>query len=313
MDREKDSGSDPVPQPSVSEPAGDPGTPPETESDELAEYAENAPQSEELPAEDTDEPEPDGPPLGDRVKRMLVGPPRSLQDKSIFHRLTLIPFLAWVGLGADGLSSSCYGPDEAFRTLREHTYLAVGLAGMTALTVIVIASAYSRIIREFPHGGGGYVVATKLLGRPAGVVSGCALLVDYVLTIAVSIASAGDALWSFLPHEWLAAKLPTEVVLIAFLTLLNARGVRESVMALLPIFLVFLLTHLLALGGGIVGHLPEIGTTIRSANQGFSHGASTLGLAGMLLLFVHAYSMGGGTYTGLEADRKSTRLNSSHH
>jgi amino acid transporter len=308
MDREKDSGRDPVPEPSTwsaSALAAETGPllepPPETESDELALYAENVAESEEVPADEGDEARPDEPPLGDRVKRILVGPPRSLQDKSLFHRLTLIPFLAWVGLGADGLSSSCYGPDEAYRTLREHTYLAVGLAAMTALTVVVIASAYSRIIREFPHGGGGYVVATKLLGRPAGVVSGCALLVDYVLTIAVSVASAGDALWSFLPKEWLAGKLPTEVVIITLLAVLNVRGVRESVMALLPIFLLFLATHLLALGGGILGHLPELGATAQNVRQGFSHGASSLGLVGMLLLFVHAYSMGGGTYTGLEA------------
>jgi amino acid transporter len=293
MHREEESGSDPVPEPT--EPGGGFEALPETEADDRVSA------SDALAGDDADEPEPDGPPLGDRVKRILVGPPRSLQDKSIFHRLTLIPFLAWVGLGADGLSSSCYGPDEAFRTLREHTYLAVALAGMTALTVIVIASAYSRIIREFPHGGGGYVVATKLLGRPAGVVSGCALLVDYVLTIAVSIASAGDALWSFLPQGWLPAKLPTEVAMIAFLTLLNARGVRESVMALMPIFLVFLVTHVLALGGGIVGHLPELGTTVERTREGFSSGLGSLGTMGLILLFLHAYSMGGGTYTGIEA------------
>ena len=70
---------------------------------------------------------------------------------------------------------------------------------MTAFTVFIISAAYSRIIEQFPHGGGGYVVATKLLGARAGVVSGCALLVDYVLTITVSIAAAGDALFSFLP------------------------------------------------------------------------------------------------------------------
>ena len=89
--------------------------------------------------------------------------------------------------------------EEAFRTLGEHTYLAVGLAALTAATVFIIAAAYSHIIEDFPHGGGGYLVATKLLGPRWGVVSGCALLVDYVLTITVSIAAAGDALFSFLP------------------------------------------------------------------------------------------------------------------
>ncbi|MFL5512182.1 MAG: hypothetical protein ACJ8CN_07050, partial [Gemmatimonadales bacterium] len=64
---------------------------------------------------------------------MLVGKPRDLHDRRLFHRLSLIPFLAWVGLGADGLSSSAYGPEEAFRALGSHTYLAVALAALTAV------------------------------------------------------------------------------------------------------------------------------------------------------------------------------------
>src|SRR5262245_34041473 len=63
-----------------------------------------------------------------RVKTWLIGKPRDLGDASVFKHLSLIAFLAWVGLGADGLSSSCYGPAEAFQNLGEHTYLAVFLA-----------------------------------------------------------------------------------------------------------------------------------------------------------------------------------------
>src|SRR3954469_10605523 len=116
--------------------------------------------------------------FGVRVKRALFGSPRDIHDSRIFHHISLIPFLAWVGLGADGLSSSAYGPEEAFRNLHQHTYLAVGLAGLTALTVMVISASYSQIIEAFPAGGGGYVVSTKLLGKYAGVSSGSALLVD---------------------------------------------------------------------------------------------------------------------------------------
>src|SRR5438552_11544668 len=110
-----------------------------------------------------------------RLKTALFGKARDLHDQRIFHTISLIPFLAWVGLGADGLSSSAYGPEEAFKTLGAHKYLAVGLALLMASTVLIISAAYRRIIEAFPHGGGGYVVATKLLGRPVGVVSGCAL------------------------------------------------------------------------------------------------------------------------------------------
>lgn len=236
-----------------------------------------------------------------RLRRLLIGPPRDLHDRSLFHRIALIPLLAWVGLGADGLSSSSYGPEEAYRTLGEHTYLAVGLAGMTAITVFVIAAGHSRIIEHFPQGGGGYVVATSLLGPRAGVISGCALLVDYVLTITISIAAAGDALFSFLPLDWHWWKLPADFLVIVALVILNIRGVRESVVVLTPIFVVFAVTHLIAIGGGMLAHAAEVGPVVSNMREGFRSGLSTLGVGGMLLLFLHAYSLGGGTYTGIEA------------
>src|SRR5207237_1613139 len=111
------------------------------------------------------------------------------------------------GLGADGLSSSAYGPDEAYRALGEHTGLAFFLALATAATVFIISYGYSRIIEQFPSGGGGYVVASKLLDPRVGVVSGAALLVDYVLTITTSMAAGADAVVSFLPEGWVGYKL----------------------------------------------------------------------------------------------------------
>src|ERR1700693_4861496 len=158
-------------------------------------------------------------------------------DPRVFHSVSLVAFLAWVGLGADGLSSSAYGPEEAFKALGSHIYLAVFLALMTAATVFIISFAYSLLIEHFPGGGGGYLVATKLLGPRFGVVSGCALIRDYVLTITVSVATGCDAIFSFLPAGWGSLKLQTEVVVLLFLVVLNLRGVKESVTFLLPIFL----------------------------------------------------------------------------
>ena len=244
---------------------------------------------------------PQSPTLPRRIKYLLFGKPRDLSDSRLFHRLSLIPFLAWVGLGADGLSSSSYGPEEAFKALGRHTYLALGLAALMAFTVLLISAAYRRIIEEFPSGGGGYVVASKLLGPSAGVVSGSALLVDYVLTITISIAAAGDALFSFLPPAWHGARLPVEFGFILLLTTLNIRGVRESVLALLPVFLLFLVTHVLVIGGGILGHLPEVSRTAEAVRGGYEHGVATIGFWGLLLVFFRAYSLGGGTYTGIEA------------
>ena len=236
-----------------------------------------------------------------KARHVIIGKPKDIKDKSVFHTLSLIPFLAWVGLGADGLSSSSYGPEEAFKALGEHRYLAVALVALTAFTVLIISAAYRRIIEDFPHGGGGYVVATKLLGRQFGVVSGCALLVDYVLTITVSIAAAGDAIFSMLPMHYHGWKIPFEVVSIIGLTTINIRGVKESVTVLAPIFMIFLITHAIAIAGGILGHLPEMPHTVASVGTDFQRDLSTMGLWPLFLLFIHAYSLGGGTYTGIEA------------
>ncbi len=110
--------------------------------------------------------------------------------------MALVTFLAWIGLGADGISSSCYGPEEAFIALGGHKPLAIFLAFATGVTVFLIAFAYRQVIEMFPHGGGGYRVASALLGPRAGLVAGSALIIDYILTIAISIASGVDAMFS---------------------------------------------------------------------------------------------------------------------
>jgi amino acid transporter len=232
---------------------------------------------------------------------MLFGPPRDVQDPKTHHHISLIALLAWVGLGADGLSSSAYGPDEAFRALGRHGYLAVALAVATTLTVLIISIAYSQIIKRFPFGGGGYVVATELLGPPFGVVSGSALLVDYVLTISVSIAGCGDAIFSFLPASYAPWKLLLEAAAIGLLLVLNLRGVKESVEFLAPIFALFLVTHAILIAGGVFTHLPEVPTVTADVAHGFRSGLAEVGAAGLFMIFVRAYSMGAGTYTGIEA------------
>ena len=236
-----------------------------------------------------------------RIRRAIFGAPRDVQDPGIFHKIALIPFLAWIGLGSDGLSSSAYGPDEAFRNLGQHQYLAVFLCLATAMTVLIISLSYSHIIEQFPTGGGGYVVATKLLGRYAGVVSGSALLVDYILTVTVSIAAGGDAVFSLMPPEWAVAKVPLEVAVLAFLIILNLRGVKESVTMLMPIFLVFLATHIIVIVGGIATHAGRAPEVAHEVSSGLRNGISSVGLGGLTIIFLRAYSMGGGTYTGIEA------------
>ena len=237
----------------------------------------------------------------ERFKRFILGAPRNIRDPQIFHRISLIAFLAWVGLGADGLSSSAYGPEEAYRALGEHTYLAIGLLLATAITIFIISYTYSRIIEHFPYGGGGYVVASKLLGPKYGVVSGSALLVDYVFTISVSIASAADQIFSFLPPQVAHFKLFIVILGIVVLSLLNLRGAKESVTALMPVFLLFIVTHCILILGGIAFHMFEAPRVVHDIKHGFNNGLGMFGVAGMLALFIRAYTRGAGTYTGIEA------------
>jgi len=235
------------------------------------------------------------------IKHLLLGKPRDVHDPHLFHKISLIAFLAWVGLGADGLSSSAYGPDEAFRGILDHTYLAVALALATAVTVFIISLAYSKLIEHFPAGGGGYVVATKLLGPSWGVVSGCALLVDYVLTITTSMAAAVDQIFSFIPPQYAHVKLPIECMLIVVLILLNLRGVKESVSVVVPIFMLFIVTHAIILIGCLVmngHHLPAMAAQL---GDGLRKDYHQIGLWAIFLVFMKAYSRGAGTYTGIEA------------
>ena len=235
------------------------------------------------------------------ARRTIIGAKKNIEDPTIFHKIALIPVLAWIGLGADGVSSSSYGPPEAFIALGEHTYLAIFLALGTAFTVFIISYAYTRIIEHYPGGGGGYIVATHTISQRAGVVSGSALLIDYMLTITVSIAACADALFSFLPYSYQPYKLVVACLLIVVLVEMNLRGVKESVKTLAPVFLVFIAAHALLLGYGIFAHAPQIGVVAEGFHSGLANDLAAVGMIGVLAIFLRAYSLGGGTYTGIEA------------
>src|SRR5574341_363682 len=202
-----------------------------------------------------------------RLKTLIIGSALSPHDHKVFHKLSLIAFFAWVGLGADGLSSSAYGPEEAFKALHGHAYLSIFVALGSALTIFLISTSYSQIIELFPTGGGGYLVASKLLSPTVGMVSGCALLIDYVLTITISIASGADAIFSFLPLQWQPFKLALAVFGVLILTVMNMRGVKESVLPLVPIFLTFVVTHAFLIGYALVmkaGNLGDVAVSVRA-------------------------------------------------
>jgi amino acid transporter len=240
-------------------------------------------------------------PFLEKARELVIGKSLDPLNPATRHNIVMAAFLAWIGLGADGLSSSCYGPEEAFLALGSHTHLGLYLALATAFTVFIIALGYNQVIELFPSGGGGYKVASHLLGQHAGLVSGAALIVDYVLTIAISVASGVDALFSLMPPQLQFIKLGSEIALIIVLIVLNLRGMKESIKVLLPIFLGFFITHALLISYGIFAMrsgLPALVPNTLAETRGLTQ---ELGWIFVASLFLRAYSLGGGTYTGIEA------------
>lgn len=234
-------------------------------------------------------------------RRVIVGEKLDPLDPTTRQHVALIAFFAWVGLGADGLSSSCYGPEESYLALGTHTHFGLYLALATAVTVFIISLAYNQVIELFPNGGGGYKVATHLIGPYAGLVSGAALIVDYVLTIAISIASGADALFSLLPLGWHPFKIAAEIVLISLLLVLNLRGMKEAIKFLLPIFVGFVVIHVFLIFYGIYAHADRLPSLIPDTVLETRSLSSQMGWMFVVSTMLLAYSQGGGTYTGLEA------------
>lgn len=236
-----------------------------------------------------------------KIREIVLGKALDPMKSETRHSLALVAFLAWVGLGADGLSSSAYGPEETFRALGEHSHLGLYMALATAVTVFIIALAYNQVIELFPTGGGGYRVASILVGPYLGLIAGCALILDYVLTVAISVAAGVEALASLLPLGFHEYKLWAEAFFVGLLIILNLRGMKEAIQILLPIFLGFVVTHFALIVYGIfahASHLPDLVPSTLAETNALAGNIGWISVAGMLLL---AYSQGGGTYTGLEA------------
>lgn len=242
------------------------------------------------------------PSFKNQMKNLFIGPAREV-DSDVFHKISLIAFFAWIGLGADGLSSSSYGPEEAFRVLQGHPYLGIFVALATAVTVIIIGASYSQIIELFPSstGSGGYIVASKFLSPKVGMISGCALFIDYILTITVSVAAGAAAIFSFLPPDWQPYRLEFAIFGVLVLIVLNLRGVKESVLVLAPIFVLFVITHIIVIFYAIYANPVSPAAFADSVGADMHNASLQLGFLGAVLLVLKAFSMGAGTYTGIEA------------
>jgi amino acid transporter len=244
-------------------------------------------------------------PIAGRIlKRLLVGRPLGSDrlGETLLPKKIALPVFA-----SDALSSVAYAPDEIFLTLSVAGLGAyafswkVGIA--VGLVMLVVVASYRQNVHAYPSGGGDYEVATTNLGKTSGLTVASALLVDYVLTVAVSISSAAQYGASAIPalkgHEALAA-----VLAVVVLTAMNLRGVRESGGAFAVPTYIFMFSILgMALWGMLrllMGDLPLAASAKFSVVPQPEYEAGLASLAGAFLV-LRAFSSGCAALTGVEA------------
>jgi amino acid transporter len=240
--------------------------------------------------------------LSTATRRVLIG--RPFRSDRLAH--TLLPKrIALPVFASDALSSVAYAPEEIFLVLSVAGLTAYSLApwiglAVAAVMLIVIAS-YRQNVHAYPSGGGDYEVVTTNLGRTAGLTVASALLVDYVLTVAVSMSSAMSNIGSALPFV-AAHKAAFAVAAILILTSANLRGIRESGTAFAIPTYAFMIGMYIMLAWGLF-QIFILGTPLRAESAGFQlhseHGDVT-GLA-LIFLVARAFSSGCAALTGVEA------------
>jgi amino acid transporter len=246
----------------------------------------------------------DVPPVTDAAKRVLLG--RAMRSDRL-HETLLPKRIALPVFASDALSSVAYAPDEVF--------LMLGIAGLSAYTyswkvglvvafvMMVVVASYRQNVHAYPSGGGDYEVATVNLGRTPGLTVASALLVDYVLTVAVSISSAAQYASSTI-DAFQGREVAVAVTAVLLLMAANLRGVRESGTAFAIPTYAFMLAILGMAAWGFgryaFGELPDV-TSARfdlEPEPGYEDGIA--GIAGAFLL-LRAFSSGCAALTGVEA------------
>ncbi len=232
-------------------------------------------------------------------KRWLLGEPLSsdkLEGQLLPKRLAL-PIFA-----SDALSSVAYSPQELLMILTIGGLSFLSFAPWVAVAVVVllltVVASYRQLIRAYPSGGGDYEVAHKNLGEKAGLVVASALLVDYVLTVAVSVASGVDNIISALPalSNWRVEMALGFVVVIAAM---NLRGVRESSKAFSIPTYVFIGSIFLMIITGLIR--TALGDAPISESSAYQVKAADLGQAAIVLLLLRSFASGCSALTGVEA------------
>lgn len=238
----------------------------------------------------------DSPP---RAKRILIGDPltsEQVEDQLLPKKMAL-PIFA-----SDALSSVAYAPQELVMILLIGglTFLSFTplVAAAVVLLLIVVVLSYRQLIKAYPSGGGDYEVASKNLGEIPGVIVAAALLVDYVLTVAVSVASGVDNIISAVPGlDPLRVELAVGFVIL--IIIVNLRGVREaSLVFAIPTY-VFIASVAFMIVTGLVRTF--LGDAPIASSAEFSVQAENLSQAAVILLILRAFSSGCSALTGVEA------------
>lgn len=234
------------------------------------------------------------------IRRLIIGAPLAT-DQAVHQRLTKVKALAV--FSSDALSSTSYATEAILLVLIGVGAGALGVSwpialGITALLIIVGASYY-QTIHAYPNGGGAYIVAKDNLGIYPGLVAAASLLIDYILTVAVSVSAGTAALSSAIP-SLSDYRVPIALLIIAFITLMNLRGVKESgTFFSIPTYL-FVFGIFLMVGVGIfrvlTGNIP---TPLEEQVIVHDLSAATSGLT--LFIILRAFAAGCTALTGIEA------------
>ncbi|MEE2814516.1 MAG: APC family permease [Actinomycetota bacterium] len=233
------------------------------------------------------------------AKRILLGEPLTTQqvDDQLLPKRMALPIFA-----SDALSSVAYGPQEMLMIMLiggvSFLTLSPWVAAAVVLLLIVVVLSYRQLIKAYPSGGGDYEVASTNLGEVPGVVVAAALLVDYVLTVAVSIASGVDNIISAVPQldPW---RVELAVGFVILIVVVNLRGVREaSTVFAIPTY-VFIGSVVLIIGTGLIRTF--LGDAPVAASAGYTGEAESISQAAIVLLVLRAFSSGCSALTGVEA------------